>query len=238
MPARVVTSFVKNVTDRVSNPFGMRPPFERQDPGERPAAFGYGDANADFHLIGDHPGVHGGASTGIPFTDSTAGDALYSVFRETEFVSGPRDEPLLDNLFMSYIHMCTLPDGRQPTAAEYAELERYFDAELRAINAHVLLPVGERAIDHVLTTYTTQRSRFDDLSSLHATEIRGRGFMVVPVADPSEWGRVPADGVSDERDGEENRGEPTTHREALVARIDVILSSDYRQTKGVATRVG
>jgi len=29
---------------------------------------GYGDANADFHVVGDHPGVHGGVDAGIPFT--------------------------------------------------------------------------------------------------------------------------------------------------------------------------
>ena len=39
---------MENVTDRTSNPFDMRPPCERFVPG-------YGDANADFHVAGDHP---------------------------------------------------------------------------------------------------------------------------------------------------------------------------------------
>ena len=197
----------------------MRPPFERQDPGSHVAVFGYGDANADFHLIGDHPGIHGGERTGIPFTGSPSGDILLEVFRELGFVSGDRNQPLLSNLFASYVHMCSLPNGRDPTPAEYDELERYFDAELRAINAHILLPVGEHATDHVLREYTTQRHRIElAMPRLHATEIRGRGFLIVPVREPSEW--------------------QDTDRERLRARLEAILESDYRQTKGVATRIG
>ena len=115
--------------------------------------------------------------------------------------------------------MCSLPDGRAPTAEEYDDLERYFDAELRAINAHILLPVGERATDHVLTKYTTQRGKLDlEMETLHAREIRGRGFMVGPIRNPTEW----------------DEGE----RETILETIESILASDYRQTKGVATTVG
>jgi uracil-DNA glycosylase len=209
---------VQNVTDRTSNPFGMRPPFDRTPSGDRAAVFGYGDANADFHLIGDHPGVHGGADTGVPFTGAD-GAPLQDVFRELGFVSGPRAEPVCEDLFCSYIHMCCLPEGETPTDDEYADLERYFDAELRAINAHILMPVGERATDHVLREYTTQRHRIDlDTAALHATEIRGRGFLIVPIRNPSEW--------------------EDTEREALLARLEAIRGRDYRQTKGVATMVG
>ncbi|ELY63919.1 uracil-DNA glycosylase family protein [Natrinema versiforme] len=210
---------MQNVTDRTSNPFGLRPPFDRSDPGDQVAAFGYGDANADFHVIGDFPGIHGGETTGIPFTETEAGVEIQAVLRETGFVSGPRDKPVLENCFWDYVHMCSLPDGERPTDEDYADLERFFDAELRAINAHILLPVGARATDHVLREYTTQRHRFDlDMPSLHARDIRGRGFMVIPIADPVEW-----------VDGD---------REAIVSKLEAVLASDYRQTKGVATLVG
>ncbi|WP_243645160.1 uracil-DNA glycosylase family protein [Natrarchaeobius chitinivorans] len=210
---------MKNVTDRTSNPFGLRPPFDRTGPDERTAAFGYGDANADFHVIGDHPGAHGGKRTGVPFTETEAGLAVQDVFRDAGFVSGPRRRPDLENLYWNYVHMCCLPNGHEPTEAEYDELERYFDAELRAINAHILLPVGDRATDHVLREYTTQRARLElDMADLHAREIRGRGFMVVPIRNPLEW-----------EEGD---------RETIVATIESILESDYRQTKGVATRIG
>ncbi len=210
---------MKNVTDRTSNPFGMRPPFERQDAGSHSAVFGYGDANADFQVIGDHPGIHGGETTGVPFTETDAGIGVQNLFRDAGFVTGSQDHPTLEDLFVDYIHMCSLPDGREPTSAEYAELERYFDAELRAINAHILLPVGERATDHVLRQYTTQREKVDlEIEALHASEIRGRGFMVVPIRNPTEW---------DEGD-----------RETILETLEAILASDYRQTKGVATTVG
>ncbi|GAB3037474.1 uracil-DNA glycosylase family protein [Natronobiforma cellulositropha] len=199
----------------------MRPPFERHDPDAHPAVFGYGDANADFHVIGDHPGIHGGETTGVPFTETEAGRAIAALLRTLEFASGPAERPTLENCFLNYIHMCTLEGGRTPTAAEYDELERYFDAELRAINAHILLPVGERATDHVLREYTTQRHRYGpglDVAALHGVDIRGRGFLVVPVREPTEW----------------EAGDEDT----IVAALEAILRSDYRQTKGVATLIG
>lgn len=210
---------MKTVTDRTSNPFDLEPPCDRSPVGDRQAVFSYGDANADFHVIGDHPGVHGGKRTGVPFTETAAGRQVTDVLRTTGFVSGPADAPDVENAFLSYRHMCTLPNGHEPTAAAYDMLEPFFDAELRAINAHILLPVGERATDHVLEGYTTQRRKLDlDMATLHAQEVRGRGFLVVPIRDPSSW--EPGD------------------RDRIVSRLEAILGRDYRQTKGVATTVG
>ncbi|WP_368281142.1 uracil-DNA glycosylase family protein [Halorussus rarus] len=155
---------MKNVTDRTSNPFGMRPPCpeESGESGEtagRSAVFGYGDANADFHVVGDHPGVHGGRDTGVPFTGSSAGQRLQAVLHEVGLLADPySDEPEAADLFLSYRYMCCLPEGREPTEREYDDLEPFFDAELRAIAAHVLLPVGERATRHVLRTYAAREA--------------------------------------------------------------------------------
>lgn len=203
---------MENVTERTSNPFDMRPPCRETDGESVSAVHGYGDANADFHLIGDHPGAHGGTRTGVPFTGSVAGERLQSVFYETDFLTDEySDEPGATNLFVSYLHSCTTPDGRTPSPDSYAELERFFDAELRGISAHVLLPVGERATDHVLREYTARSHKIDlDMASIHATQIRGRGFLVVPIRDPSEWD-----------DGD---------RAALIETLHAIRGSDYRQT--------
>lgn len=212
---------MENVTDRTSNPFGMNVPNRGYDlNGTRDTVYGYGDANADFHLIGDHPGVHGGVTTGTPFTESTAGERLQAILHRHGFTAEPySDEPTFSNLFANYIHMATTPDGRTPSAAEYAELERFFDAELRAINAHILLPVGEQATRNIVEAYTTQAHRITfDMADLHATQLRGRGFLVVPIRDPVDW-----------EDGDESRLDDT---------LTEILSSDYRQTKGVATTIG
>lgn len=210
---------MKHLTDRHANPFGLRPPFDKSDADAVAAASGYGDPNADVHVIGDHPGIHGGARSGIPFTDRPSVAPIRELLRSVDLLTGPPDEPQLENCFLNYVHMCTLPNGREPSEDEYAHLERFFDAELRAINAHILLPVGARATDRVLRKYTTQRSRVElDMETLHATEVRGRGFLVVPLANPGSWD----DDVS----------------AAARSRLESILASDYRQTKGVATTVG
>ena len=190
---------MENVTDRTSNPFGMRPPCER-------FVAGYGDANAALHLVGDHPGVHGGLDTGVPFTNA-AGRRLLAVFADIGLLDDPdADAPALDDLFLSYLHLC----AGDPTPESYADCERFFDAELRAIGAHVLLPVGERATEHVLRTYTARTPPQPlDMDALHATELRGSGWLVVPVADPGGW-----------NDG---------HAERLREALETLLGTDYRR---------
>ena len=195
----------------------MRPPCPSDADGTGPrVVHGYGDANADFHLVGDHPGVHGGRDTGVPFTESVAGERLQPILNEVGLLGDAySDEPATANLFMSYLHSCCPPDDRTPTEAEYDDMERFFDAELRAIAAHVLLPVGERATRHVLRHYAAREAMLDAGSddrmvALNADHVPGRGFLIVPIREPSEW---------DEGDGE-----------ALTASLSDLLTSDYRQT--------
>jgi uracil-DNA glycosylase family 4 len=202
---------VENVTETTSNPFGMRV-------GGR-AVYGYGDANADFHLIGDHPGRHGGLGTGVPFTESVAGARLQRVLHAVGFTAEPyADRPVLTNCYLSYVHP-RLPDVRDPDEESYEDMERFLDAELRAINAHILLVVGDRALSYALREHTSLENKLPhDAAALHAGEVRGRGFLVVPVKDPDRW--TPAD------------------ERALRERLAALLASDYRQTKGVATTIG
>jgi len=172
---------VKNVTDRTSNPFGMEPACEQFVPG-------YGDANAAFHVIGDHPGVHGGAESGVPFTDTEPAMRLQEVLRTVGLLRTTGSEPIVDETFFSYLHMCVPNPDETPTDAAYTDMERFLDAELRAIAAHVLFPVGERATRHVLETYTAQAWKTTvDMDTLHATEIRGSGFLVMPIKEPAAW---------------------------------------------------
>jgi len=179
---------VQNVTDQVRNPFGMEFPCEDSVPG-------YGDANADFHVIGDHPGLHGGEETGIPFTDRDWSAAFFEALSEATLVgdvdlaSGAIET---NRTFFSYLHAC-VPERSGPETADYARLEPYFDAELRAITADVLLPVGERATRHVLADYTARDPALaGDVDDLHANELHGSGWLIVPIREPAEWG--PEDG--------------------------------------------
>ncbi|WP_336003022.1 uracil-DNA glycosylase family protein [Halorientalis halophila] len=190
---------MENVTDRPSNPFGMTYPCERVVPG-------YGDANAHFHVLGDHPGVHGGRESGVPFTDSAAGEALQRALAAGGLLAATGTPPEVNRTFLSYLYPC-VPDG-DPSAADYAAVEPLVDAELRAITAHVLLPVGERAIEHVLATHTTEPTP-EDPGVLHARELTGSGFLVVPVVDPADWT------VEDE--------------ERLVERLRELQRTDYRR---------
>jgi uracil-DNA glycosylase family 4 len=192
---------VRNVTDRIRNPFGMAPPCERFVPG-------YGDANAHFHVVGDHPGVHGGADTGVPFTNE-AGHRLQAALEAAGLLETTGDEPAVGRTFLSYLHMC-VPDEGVPDDRDYTEMERYFDAELRAIAAHVLVPVGARATAHVLRNYTARPVEPPlDMRSLHGTELRGSGFLVVPVRDPAEW--------------------DDTDHDRLVAGLRELQRTDYRR---------
>jgi len=222
---------VQNVTDRTSNPFGMSPPCEHQCSEGVEAVYGYGDANADIHVIGDHPGTHGGSETGVPFTGTDSGLAVQEVLEGVDLLDDPGDAPALDGTFLSYLHMCCPPDGATPSSAAYTDLERFFDAELRAIAAHVLVPVGERATAHVLKSYTAEsladlstngtadRAGFEDeatdvdaaldMERLHATEIKGSGWLVFPIRDPDDW-----------NDGD---------RDAAIEAFSELLARDYRQ---------
>ena len=58
---------------------------------------------------------------------------------------------------------------------------------MRAISAHVLFPVGEYATEHVFETCTAESTATLEMDRLHATDIRGSGWLVVPVKDPGNW---------------------------------------------------
>lgn len=217
----------------------MTPPCERSVPG-------YGSVNADFHVVGLHPGVHGGIEAGIPFTGKPWSRAFFTALERAELVdeitwsttgggtadgsmhpsdvdtpSGDATE-IVDlvayRTFFSYLHMC-LPredgvdnvqssDGSDDT--DYTAMESYFDAELRAIAAHVLLPVGRRATEHLLSTYTAVPDDDPlDMDERHGTEIRGSGWLIVPIKSPSEWAAGDAD--------------------RLVAGLETLQSTDFRR---------
>jgi uracil-DNA glycosylase len=191
---------VRNVTERESNPFGIAPPCESFVPG-------YGDANAHFHVVGDHPGVHGGAETGIPFTEFEASHRLQAALVDGGLLAAAGTPPVVDETYLSYLHTC-VPDG-EPGPGDYADMERFFDAELRAITAHVLLPVGRRATRHVLANMSARSADGVDMDALHATEVPGSGWLILPVADPAVW-----------TDADEAE---------LVAALSDLLARDYRR---------
>jgi len=183
---------VEYVSETKRNPFGMSPPCERYVPG-------YGDPNADFHVVGDNPRVHGGLETGIPFTDRSWSERLFDALARAGLVetfdpaAGELD---VDGTFFSYLHMCD-PGDDPPDEDSYAALEPFFDAELRAITAHVLLPVGARATGHLLREYTARSTDEIEMDALHGVELHGAGWLVVPIRDPGAWTAADADSLVD-----------------------------------------
>lgn len=183
------------------------------------AVRGFGDPNADFHLIGDAPAVHGGRDSGIPFTGPDGRPVLLEILSAVGLLEKPTaTEPVSRNLFMSYLYPCC-SGGSVPSTAQYAQLEPFFDAELRAVAAHVLMPVGERAIRHVFREFSAiAPETIDDPATLHAEERPGSGFLLLPIGEPDSW---------TDRD-----------RTRLSEQLDRILSSDYRQMSDLSRFAG
>jgi uracil-DNA glycosylase len=191
---------VENVTGRRSNPFDFTFPCERAVPG-------FGDVYADFHVAGDHPGIHGGADSGVPFTDTPAARRLQDALVEGGLLRRAGSPPVLENTYLSYLHPCA---DAEPTSESYADLEPLFDSELRAITAHVLLPVGERPTRYVFDNMTARTPADLDIRALHATEVVGSGWLVYPILDPREWSAADGD--------------------RLARALQALRATDYRRT--------
>jgi len=198
-----------------SNPFGMDADCENCpalcETRER-VVHGYGDVGADFLFVGEAPGP-GADRTGVPFTGDERGEALQDVLGRLGLNSSlpSADEPELDNAFVTYLARCRDPE-RPPTDGEIGTCEPYLNAEIRMINPEILVPVGERALAELAAEYTTSPAESFTLPEAHATTIRGRGFELVPMADPA--------GLSADR------------KRAFLDHFESLMDRDYRQTKG------
>ena len=190
---------MKNITATLHNPFGFDQPCE-------PFVPGYGDANADFHVIGDHPGLHGGIDSGIPFTGTPVAERLQRALVDGGLLSETGTPPTVEKTYLSYLYMC---GDRNPSDDDYADHEPMLDTEVRSIASHVLFPVGERATRHVFANMTAVPPETVDMDGLHATEVDGSGWLVYPIKEPAEWTDA------DERD--------------LIAALKALLATDYRQ---------
>ena len=183
-------------TDRAAvNPFAISAPCEGYVPG-------WGDREADFHLIRGRPSGREDTHRNR-FTEPPLGGVLESVGLLRN------GEP--SNLFASFVHGC--PDRAFSTH----RLESIFDAELRAITAHVLLPVGQTAFEYVLEQYTNHDPGAPSLEDFHAQELTSGAWIVLPLRDPGSWRAADA----------------TAAREALEA----ILARDYRREADLGRHV-
>lgn len=202
--------------DQLSNPFGMDETCpncpDLVETRER-VVHGYGDVGAEFIFVGEMPGGDGANRTGVPFTEDESGRRLLSILAALGFcrTDPTDDEPVLDNVFLTHLTRCHHP-GRPPTDEEIQTCEPFLNAEIRMINPEIIVPVGQRALTELAREYTTKPADSFDVVADHATEIRGRGFELVPMIDPAE--------------------QTDDQREAFLECFARILGRDYRQTKG------
>ena len=206
--------------DRLRNPFNMDEACTNCDalPETRTqVVHGYGDVGAEFLFVGDSPS-RAADRTGVPFTGDGAGERLQRILGELGFSRSPPDatEPDLQNVFLTYLARCRHPD-RPATEAEVTNCDPFLTAEIRMINPHIIVPIGERALRTLAVEYTTRPPESFDIEAAHATTIRGRGFELVPMR--SLEAQTDAD------------------TDAFVEHVvENVFGRDYRQTKGRRSR--
>ncbi|MFB6228796.1 MAG: uracil-DNA glycosylase family protein [Halobacteriales archaeon] len=172
---------------------------------------GYGDVGADVLVVGEAP-TAGAEGTAVPFTGDETGRGVHALLADLGLSSSlpTADHPEVENVYLTYLARCRHPD-RPPSDGEIATCDPFLNAEVRMINPEILLPVGERALEVLAAEHTTLGTP-PDIGDAHATEIRGRGFLLVPMRDPA-----------DQTDAEE---------QALRETMASLLGGDYRQSKG------
>jgi uracil-DNA glycosylase family 4 len=206
--------------NKLRNPFGMDADCENCPelcgPRDR-VVHGYGDVGGEFLVVGTRPSAPAEAN-GVPFTGAGAGERVQSIFSDLGFVRSAPDatEPDVQNIFFTNLTRCRHPD-REPTDREVETCEPFLNAEIRMINPQIIVPVGERPLRELAVAYTTRRPDSFDIDAEHATTIRGRGFELVPMKEPSEMTDTEVDAF----------------REHMRENV---LSRDYRQTKGRQSR--
>lgn len=172
---------------------------------------------AEFLFVGEAP-TAAAERTGVPFTGDEAGRRVQRILGDLGFVrSEPdADEPDVQNVFFTYLTRCRHPD-RGPSDDEVATCEPYLNAEVRMINPHIIVPVGQAALEALAFDYTTRAADSFDVDAEHATTIRGRGFELVPMKEPERLTDADA--------------------EAFVEHVrESVFGRDYRQTKGRQSR--
>jgi len=204
--------------DTLANPFGMDPDCENCSglcDVRTNVVHGYGDVGGEFLVVGERPEAAADRH-GVPFA-GPGGERVRSIFSTLGFVrSSTAVNPDVQNIFFTNLTRCHHPE-RAPTDEEVATCEPFLNAEIRMINPQIIIPVGDRPLRELAVEYTTRRPDSFDAKEEHATTIRGRGFELVPMCEPSTMTDADVDAFCD-------------HMRERV------LSRDYRQTKGRQSR--
>lgn len=200
--------------DRLANPFGMDeactncPTLTET---RTCVVHGYGEVDADFVFVGEAP-TPGADAAGIPFTGDDSGQRIRSILAALDFIDDiDAEAPNLQNAYLTYLARCRHPD-RPPTDEDITRCDPFLTAEIRMINPEIIVPIGERALRVIGAEYTTIDPTRLTLPEYHASELRGRGFELLPMMDPAA--------MSEQAQTE------------FINTVQETLARDYRQTKG------
>lgn len=202
--------------ERMANPYGMDPSCTRCPElveTRSTIVHGYGDVAADFLFVAEMP-THETDRAGHPVVETDGDRSLGDLLAAVGFLRDDTDadgHPVLENAFVTHLTRCHHPD-RGPTNEEIAACEPFLNAELRTINPELLIPLGERTVKSLAREYTTTNPDDLTLEEIHASEVCGRGFELIPLREPGNMDREDF--------------------EAAVERLSATLERDYRQTKG------
>ena len=115
---------------------------------------GFGDARAQFLILGLAPAAHGGNRTGRMFTGDRSGDFLYAALHKAGFAnqssSENRDDGLrLENVYISATCRCAPPENK-PFPEEISNCRGYLERELEILKPKAILALGRIAWDAYL----------------------------------------------------------------------------------------
>jgi uracil-DNA glycosylase family 4 len=124
----------------------------------------FGDAKANFLIVGLAPGLHGANATGRPFTGDYAGILLYETLHKFGFASKPQSISVNDNLKLKNCRITNavkcVPPANKPTSEEIKICSVYLKNELYALpNASVVLGLGKIAHDSVIRSFDLKLSQ-------------------------------------------------------------------------------
>jgi uracil-DNA glycosylase family 4 len=115
---------------------------------------GFGDARAQFLILGLAPAAHGGNRTGRMFTGDRSGDFLYAALYKAGFANQPtsvhREDGLrLENVYVSATCRCAPPENK-PLPEEVSNCRGYLERELEILKPKAILALGRIAWDAYL----------------------------------------------------------------------------------------
>lgn len=124
----------------------------------------FGDAQAEFLIVGLAPGLHGANRTGRPFTGDFCGDLLYSTLHQFGFANKAVSSAVGDgfellNARVSNAVKCVPPQNK-PLPAEIKTCNVFFQRELEQYKPKVLLALGLVAHQAVLKALNLKLSAY------------------------------------------------------------------------------